>query len=231
MADRDRARRWQPAGWGLFRSSAAVLIAGLAVTAGIWIGLTRLLRYHWPWDKHLSHGQAVSQLDITKVALSVVAGVGAAIALTVTYRRQRDAERSRLDERFAAAAAQLGGLSPAERLAGVYAIATMADETPERRQQCINLLCAYLRLPYDPATGLLSAVVVENTWPAQLVTRREERTYQSLPNDREVRLTIIDVIRTHSNQTPRCPGRNTTSTSRTPSSTAATSAARTSPAA
>lgn len=155
------------------------------------------MRYHWPWDQRLGHGQAVSQLDITKVALSVVAGVGAAIALTVTYRRQRDAERSRLDERFAASAAQLAGASPAECLAGMYAIATMADETPERRQQCINLLCAYLRLPYDPAAGLLSTVVVENTWPAQLVTRREQRTYQCLPNDREVRLTIIDVIRAH----------------------------------
>jgi len=194
---RRRRRRRRAAGLGLFASSAAVLLAGVVAVAGIWTLLTRLLRYHWPWDQRLSHGQAVSELDITKVALSVVAGVGAAIALTVTYRRQRDAERSRFDERFAAAAAQLGGDSPAERLAGVYAIATMADETPDRRQQCINLLCAYLRLPYDPAAGLLRTVVVENTWPAQLVTRREQRSYERLPNDREVRLTIIDVIRAH----------------------------------
>jgi uncharacterized protein YjbI with pentapeptide repeats len=188
--------RW-PGGWGLFASSAAVLITGLVVTVGVWIGLTRLLRYHWPWDKQLSHGQAVSQLDITKVALSVVAGVGAAIALTVTYRRQRDVERGHFDERFAAAAAQLGGASPAERLAGVYAIATMADETPERRQQCINLLCAYLRLPYDPDASQMSKLVLESTWSDETPNRREERTYQRLPNDREVRLTIIDVIRAH----------------------------------
>jgi hypothetical protein len=38
--------------------------------------------------------------------LTVVAGLGAAVALVVAYRRQRDAELARFDERFAAA--QLG---------------------------------------------------------------------------------------------------------------------------
>src|SRR4051812_42105216 len=90
----------------LFSASALVLLIGLAITAAAWIGLTRLLNHQWPWYQHLAHGQKpTSTLDITKVAISVVAGVGAAIALTIAYRRQRDLERSRFDERFAAAAA------------------------------------------------------------------------------------------------------------------------------
>jgi uncharacterized protein YjbI with pentapeptide repeats len=39
---------------------------------------------------------------------------------------------------------------PAVRLAGIYAMARLADDWTEQRQQCIDVLCAYLRLPYDP---------------------------------------------------------------------------------
>jgi hypothetical protein len=196
MSRRLHARR--PREWGLFGSSSAVLIVGVILTVAIWTGLTWLLRHHWPWDRRLERTSAVaSQLDVTKVALSVVAGVGAAIALTVTYRRQRDTERGRFDERLAAAAAHLGAGSAAERLSGVYTIAALADQTTEHRQQCIDLLCAYIRLNYDPSGGLLRTVVSEHTWPIGTATGREERTYERLPNDRDVRAAIIDTIRAH----------------------------------
>jgi hypothetical protein len=57
-------------------------------------------------------------------------------------------------ERFGAAAAQLGGQDVAVRIARVYAMAGVADEsTGLRRQQCIDVLCGYLRLPYSPSWG------------------------------------------------------------------------------
>ena len=59
-----------------------------------------------------------------------------------------------LNERFATAAGQLGGdKPPAVRLAGVYAMAGLADDWPENRQTCVDVLCAYLRLPYEPDPG------------------------------------------------------------------------------
>src|SRR5215475_7505150 len=59
-----------------------------------------------------------------------------------------------LNERFATAAGQLGSdKPPAVRLAGVYAMAGLADDWPENRQTCVDVLCAYLRLPYDPDPG------------------------------------------------------------------------------
>ena len=59
-----------------------------------------------------------------------------------------------LNERFATAAGQLGGDKPsAVRLAGVYAMAGLADDWPENRQTCVDVLCGYLRLPYDPDPG------------------------------------------------------------------------------
>jgi len=65
---------------------------------------------------------------------------------TLTEQRTRT-----LNERFATAAAMLGSdKPPAVRLAGVYALAGLADDWPENLQTCIDGLCAYLRLPYEP---------------------------------------------------------------------------------
>ena len=82
--------------------------------------------------------------------LTVVGGAGALVALTVAYRRQKDLEDGRFTERFGAAAAQLAAPTPAERLAGVYATAGVADRYPAFAQQCIDVLCGYLRIPFDP---------------------------------------------------------------------------------
>ncbi len=58
------------------------------------------------------------------------------------------------NERFGAAAEQLGGDKPAAvRLAGVYAMAVLADDWEAKRQTCVDVLCAYLRMPYKPDPG------------------------------------------------------------------------------
>ena len=87
-----------------------------------------------------------------------------------------------LNERFATAAGQLGSDKPPEvRLAGVYAMAGLADDWPENRQTCVDVLCAYLRLPYDPDPG------DEAPGPERLAFRAS----------REVRHTVIRVITAH----------------------------------
>src|SRR6516165_6610999 len=58
-----------------------------------------------------------------------------------------------LNERFATAAGQLGSDKPAIRLAGVYAMAGLADDWEENRQTCVDVLCGYLRMPYEPDPG------------------------------------------------------------------------------
>src|SRR6266487_5758356 len=99
--------------------------------------------------------------------------------LDKTLAQQRDRT---LNERFATAADRLGSdKPPAVRLAGVYAMAGLADDWPENRQTCVDILCAYLRLPYDPDPG-------EDATPA------DRATYQA---NREVRHTIIRLICTH----------------------------------
>src|SRR6266702_4965989 len=68
---------------------------------------------------------------------------------TLTEQRTRT-----LNERFATAAGQLGSDKPPPvRLAGVYAMAGLADDWEENRQTCVDVLCAYLRMPYEPNPG------------------------------------------------------------------------------
>ena len=93
-----------------------------------------------------------------------------------TLAEQRDRT---LNERFATAADRLGSdKPPAVRLAGVYAMAGLADDWPENRQTCVDILCAYLRLPYDPDPG-------DDAAP------EERAAYRA---NREVRHTIIRLI-------------------------------------
>lgn len=128
-------------------------------------------------------------LEVIRLAFYAVAGIGGVVALTVAYRRQRihEAAEAREDtklfnERFAAAADQLSSDQAANRLAGVYAMAALADDWDAGRQTCVNVLCAYLRMPYDPPPF------------------REEREaaepgrYRSAIEERLVRQTVTDVI-------------------------------------
>jgi len=87
-----------------------------------------------------------------------------------------------LNERFSTAADKLGSdKPPAVRLAGVYAMAGLADDWPENRQTCVDVLCAYLRMPYEPDPG------EKAPGPERLDFRAS----------REVRHTVIRVITAH----------------------------------
>jgi hypothetical protein len=79
------------------------------------------------------------------------------------------------NERFATAAEKLGDAEAATRLAGVYAMAGLADDWKEQRQMCIDVLCGYMRLPYQPTP--------------------EQAGYKT--GEREVRLAILRNVRDH----------------------------------
>jgi hypothetical protein len=143
---------------------------------------------------------SANAVDVVKASLPAIAGVVIAVALVVVYRRQKDTERAQFAQRFGAASAQLGDSDTAVRIAGVYAMAAAADESGvfSRRQQCIDVLCGYLRLPYDPDSGSnnLSEFVSTTTWSATppAVNIEETRRQAVRQNDREVRDTIVRVL-------------------------------------
>lgn len=72
-------------------------------------------------------------------------------ALRDNTRETLGHDRTRLlNDRFDTAARLLGHGEAACRLAGVHAMAGLADDWTERRQTCTEVLCAYLHMPYLP---------------------------------------------------------------------------------
>jgi len=147
---------------------AAVFVAILVISIVVVVFLAWLI-YGLPSVAHPTRSSDF--FNTIKVGLALPAGIGATIGLVVAYRRQESVESEALTQRFASAAGQLGHDRPAVRLAGVHALARLADEWEAQRQTCVDVLCAYIRMPYDPAT--------------------------TEPGEQEVRQTILRIIVTH----------------------------------
>ncbi|MGV9237582.1 pentapeptide repeat-containing protein [Streptomyces nigra] len=186
-----RALRLAPVGVVLILAFVTAVLSASAVFYAGW----NLLAAHELKPERVIDSKTL--FDLVKLAFSVVAGAGALVALVVAYRRQRvDEARAALDEdsalrdatrlhteRFTSAVAQLGDESAAIRLGGVHAMAGLADDAPSRelRHTCIEVLCAYLRLPYASETNVLGNDAAEHAYLAS----------------REVRHTVIRLIRDH----------------------------------
>ncbi|WP_312877563.1 pentapeptide repeat-containing protein [Lentzea indica] len=208
----DRARSRMSLGLNI------VLVLGVAVAAtavfgaGLWLVLGR------PPIRQVSGWTTANSFEFAKVVLALVGGAGAVVALVVAYRKQRLGEVAdqREDiklfaERFTKAADQLGSDKAPVRLAGMYALKDLGQGTPSQRQTIVNVLCAYLRMPYLPpvprdliGTGDVSGEsetpssagdqVFVAAMPTSPVDRPEnERRHQ----ERQVRLTAQRILAAH----------------------------------
>ncbi|WP_238543881.1 pentapeptide repeat-containing protein [Nocardiopsis alba] len=114
-------------------------------------------------------------------AFAIVAGLGGVALLVIAYRRQRSTENGEerevsklFTDTFDSASDKLGSEHAAVRLAGVHALARLADEAPEGRedlvQMVIDVLCAYLRMPYEPRPDEPSGKHDQSALPAAFPT-------------------------------------------------------------
>jgi uncharacterized protein YjbI with pentapeptide repeats len=135
--------------------------AGLIVLVGIGVAVWLLVAYG------RGDEQARNQLEAIKTAGTIVVGTGGAAALLLAARRQRtaeialkhqervatateaDAAARRITELYTKAADQFGSDKAPVRLAGLYALERLAQDNETQRQTIVNLLCAYLRMPYQ----------------------------------------------------------------------------------
>jgi uncharacterized protein YjbI with pentapeptide repeats len=167
----------------------ALFVGGAAADFGLvglsWLAWSILHRPRIARSGAISLHDAVSVLQLV---FASVAGAGALVALIVAYRKQKVAEadsshdRTRVfNERFTAIATELGDSEPAVRLAGVHAMAGLADDWAANRQTCVDVLCAFLRMPYRPP----------------IMGSAPELMSQALRAAREVRETVIRVITAH----------------------------------
>jgi hypothetical protein len=107
--------------------------------------------------------------DRSSRAAEEAVGLNRETAEGVAKRVANDA----LAKRYQDAAIQLGSDKAAVTLAGVYAMARLADDWPEQRQSCVDVLCSYLRMP----------------------THHETR--QAAEGERHVRITVLRLIGDH----------------------------------
>jgi hypothetical protein len=131
--------------WG----AGLLLLAGLSATL-----LLSLLGGGSPQDS--------ARLEALKTAANIVVGTGGAAALLLAARRQRSAEldlvqkdhdatERRVTEIYSKAADQLGSDKAPVRLAGLYSLERLAGGYAPHRQTIVNVLCAYLRMPFEHA--------------------------------------------------------------------------------
>jgi hypothetical protein len=156
VTDDIRGRDLQPL--RLLRWWAAALGAPVAVsTAGTTL-----------WLLSIAARSPSLRLEAIKIGLSVGAGTGAAFALMLAFRRQwlsergqrhiedvaranaYDATQRRITELYGRAVEQLGHEKAAVRLGGLYSLERLAQEEPEHRQTVVEVVCAYLRMPFQP---------------------------------------------------------------------------------
>ncbi|HZZ49919.1 MAG TPA: hypothetical protein VFE65_23760 [Pseudonocardia sp.] len=118
---------------------------------------------------HSKGDVAAARVEAVKTGLNIATIAGGVFALLLAVRRQwhqelsaqhtvLDATERRVTELYTKSADQLGSNKAPVRLAGLYALERLAQVTPDQRQTVVNVLCAYLRMPYEspeetPASG------------------------------------------------------------------------------
>lgn len=104
-----------------------------------------------------------------------------------TQATETDARERRITELYTKAVEQLGSDKAPVRLGGLYALERLAQDNEPQRQTIINVLCAYLRMPYIPPGEPPAAGAEDN-----VVLAHRERT-----QEREVRLTAQRLLHEH----------------------------------
>ena len=202
----ERARSaWRPIPAWQWTLAAAAAVVIVAVAVIIWL-LTIANGAKPGTDR------ANSRLDAVRTGLAAGAGAGAAVGLMLAFRRQhhqeiateltdRDATERRITELYTKAVEQLGSDKAPVRLGGLYALERLAQDNPDHRQTIVNVICAYLRMPFSPTApirrpepGATEEDLGERDAAAEQRTDAVGDTWQQ---ERQVRLTAQRILAEH----------------------------------
>lgn len=160
-----RPLRWW---WG-------VLIAG-AILAATGLSLVWLLSV--TEEPHQPQTEPTARVEAVRTALTLGAGLVGIAVLVLNSRRQwlaehtqrhteADSAEQRVTELYTAAAEQLGSDQAPVRMAGIYALERLAQSNPAHRRTVVNVLCAYLRMPFTPPDDDVHSETVEHKQQVQ----------------------------------------------------------------
>jgi uncharacterized protein YjbI with pentapeptide repeats len=186
VVDRDPARA--PARLELVRVAFTILL-GTGGLFGLYLA--------WRRQRSTEVGLTQKERDQADVARAYALQERSALA------SEADAAARRITDLYTKAVEQLGSDKAPVRLGGLYALERLAQDHTEQRQTIVNVLCAYLRMPYTapgespadedlPEPGDYVADVVVNDRMQHLVTEYGQRV-----EELEVRNTAQRILATH----------------------------------
>ncbi|MGH4012052.1 MAG: pentapeptide repeat-containing protein [Pseudonocardiaceae bacterium] len=189
MISRGEPREHQPARPLSNRAIALGAVIVLGIGAVAWTVL--LWRY--------GSADPGVELDAIRTAGTVMVGVGGLAALWLAARRQRSTEltleherenaaEQRLTELYTRAVDQLGAEKAPVRLGGLHALERLAQSNPTQRQTIVDVICAYLRMPYTPP---------DDQAPGEDAPEDAHRRYEQRRQELQVRLTAQRILAAH----------------------------------
>ncbi|SCL20238.1 Pentapeptide repeat-containing protein [Micromonospora pallida] len=155
------------------------------------------------------------RVESIRTGLTIGAAVTGAFALLLAFRRQQLAERTqqateydagekRVTELYVKAADQLGADKAPVRLAGLYALERLGQDNPIHRQSIVEVICAYLRMPYalpddqpGPASQAPPATDPTSALPAAASGDDPEEPVIDPRGERQVRLAAQRILARH----------------------------------
>ncbi|WP_426507323.1 pentapeptide repeat-containing protein [Dactylosporangium sp. McL0621] len=171
--------------------------------------------------------QATLRIEAIKYGLGAIAASGAIAALLLAVRRQRlaeetqalaerahelarqaqthtelDARARRVTDLYTKAVEQVGSADAAVRLGGLYALERVAQDNPDQRQTIVNVVCAYLRMPYIPPQPMSTTNPKDHNEAAPDPDTPEPLPVAAPPvrdpeQEQQVRLTAQRILATH----------------------------------
>ena len=149
----------------------------------------------WLWGGRFLAGwtneKSLTFKELLSTTLAAVGGIGAVGYLVIKYREQASTEREEArqnegaaDKQLTAAVKQLGSKSPQVRIAGIYALADVADTYGSEKhgvnydKRVVEILCGYLRT-YRLTNGALDYATESTIW--DVVSSHTRTPYTSSP--------------------------------------------------
>lgn len=169
-----------------------------------------------------------ARTNAIRTGLTAAGGTGAALALLLAVRRQRsteialqlqdidlaqkkrvaedaqlDARERRITELYIKAVEQLGNDKAPVRLGALHALERLAQDNEAHRQSIVDVICAYLRMPYTPPSPPYERAAEASAAPLKLANgvKQDEvdasQQFEQREQERQVRQTAQRVLAVH----------------------------------
>ena len=154
--------------------TAGTIVVGTGGAAALWLTARR----------QQATEVALNQAKDAHALQEQVAAHARAYQERVAATTEADAQARRITDLYTKAADQIGSDKAPIRLAGLYALRRVAQDNPEQRQTIVDVISAYLRMPYTPPAAERPADDAPDAEHARFVARAQERQVRLAAKDR-----------------------------------------------